>query len=264
MLKKFPNGILVTGGPLGNLHQFLLHHPDLVFESVFIQGGFAGSDCVPPENQLDKFKGKRTCPTFNFNGHIKGAHAMLSSPNIKKRHLISKDVCHSVYWSEYLQYLAQKFRSDSGPCWAMTIDAMGRYLQKKPDGKLLHDPLAACTAINPEIIKFCEVKCFVERGEWGSTPAQGSNTFISVGVNIDLFYSVFLDVPMPVLQKELIPYQEELSKMCQASVQAGPQKKGKQTKKARVQNSGWAESKNKPAGQPKKPTDQDDEAEGDF
>lgn len=35
---------------------------------MVIQGGFAGDGVVPADNQLEKFRGRVTCPTFNLNG----------------------------------------------------------------------------------------------------------------------------------------------------------------------------------------------------
>jgi len=258
-IQKYPEGYLVTGGPLGNLHDLLQNHPDVVLQKVFIQGGFAGAQCVPEDNQLPKFKGKKTCPTFNFNGHVAGAQAMLASTNIKQRFLISKDVCHSVAWDDNLHKLVTHFKSGTLPWWDMLITAMGTYLKKKPEGKLLHDPLAACTMIDQNIIKFCEVTCFRERGEWGSVPCEGTNTFISIGVDEPLFHSVMLDIPLKLLKTQMEEFKISTEKNRPATSQkAGtqpeqggdqdgdgtkpsPQKRQKPNppKKGRVQGGNW-------------------------
>jgi len=94
--KEYPSGTMVTGGPLGNLFLLLKEHPEVEIQEIFIQGGFAGANCVPYENQLEKFKGLVTCPTFNFNGHVSGAYALLSTRNIKKS-ILSQKMCVMVY-----------------------------------------------------------------------------------------------------------------------------------------------------------------------
>eukprot|EP01123_Difflugia_compressa_P005911 TRINITY_DN18027_c0_g1_i1.p1 TRINITY_DN18027_c0_g1~~TRINITY_DN18027_c0_g1_i1.p1 ORF type:complete len:245 (+),score=43.44 TRINITY_DN18027_c0_g1_i1:96-737(+) len=193
-ISEFPRGTIITGGPLGNLYLLLKYHPTVQLETVFVQGGFAGANCVPLENQLPKFKHMYTCPTFNFSAHIPGANALLSSQQIFKKHLISKDVCHGVAWDQTFHSLAVHFKGNSSEIWKLLIAAMGSYKQKKSEGKMLHDPLAACTAIDPSIIQFCEVTVNRENGKWGSKPKEGTNTWISIGANKTKFYSVFLEV----------------------------------------------------------------------
>ncbi len=49
--------------------------------------------------------------------------------------------------------------------------------RKSPEcckGKLFHDPLAACCAIDSDIGQWAEVELFREKGQWGSTLAPGS------------------------------------------------------------------------------------------
>jgi pyrimidine-specific ribonucleoside hydrolase len=173
-------------------------------EHIFVQGGFAGANCVPPENQLAKFKGLYTCPTFNFSSHIQGAKALLDSSNIRSRYLVSKDVCHGVAWDREFHKVALKYKKNCSPIWDLLLDAMGSYLSKKSEGKLLHDPLAACACIDSSIITFCEVQVSRDtKGHWGSKPTPGTNTRISVGVDKQKFYSVFLDIDLDTIQSEL-------------------------------------------------------------
>lgn len=40
LCKKYPSGRLVTGGPLGNLHDLLVNHPEVELEETFVQGSF--------------------------------------------------------------------------------------------------------------------------------------------------------------------------------------------------------------------------------
>jgi len=69
---------------------------------------------------------------------------------------------------------------------------------------MLHDPLAAATAIDPSIITFCEVTVSRDKkGHWGSKPTVGTNTWISIGVNKVKFYSVFLEVEETQIEEYL-------------------------------------------------------------
>ena len=62
-------------------------------------------------------------------------------------------------------------------------------------GKKLHDPLAACCAIDESIGTFAEVELFRERGQWGSRLAPGSGTRIIVDYDHQRFLDVFTASP---------------------------------------------------------------------
>src|SRR5690606_15079424 len=103
-----PGVRLLTGAPLKNPHSLYKKYPETIIDYWIGQGGFAGDSVVPKEYRLSKFDGKETCDTFNFNGDIEGAKLLLSSPFIKNRHLISKNVCHGVFFKqEQLERLNQ-------------------------------------------------------------------------------------------------------------------------------------------------------------
>lgn len=61
---------------------------------------------------------------------------------------------------------------------------------QKRYGKKLHDPLAACCAIDPEIGTWREVELFRKRGEWGANLAPGSHTRIIIAHD----HARFIDV----------------------------------------------------------------------
>ena len=66
-----------------------------------------------------------------------------------------------------------------------------RIMQAKdmpPYGKKLHDPLAACCAIEPRIGTWREVELYREKGKWGSRLRQGSNTWIIIDYDAELFF----------------------------------------------------------------------------
>lgn len=58
-------------------------------------------------------------------------------------------------------------------------------------GKKLHDPLAACCAIERSIGVWVEVEMFRKRGGWGARLANDTNTFIITDYDPELFFEVF-------------------------------------------------------------------------
>ncbi|MEM9072293.1 MAG: nucleoside hydrolase [Myxococcota bacterium] len=61
----------------------------------------------------------------------------------------------------------------------------------EPVGKKLHDPLAACCAIDPTVGTWAEVELFREKGKWGSRLAPGSGCEILIDYDHDAFVQVF-------------------------------------------------------------------------
>ena len=57
-----------------------------------------------------------------------------------------------------------------------------------PYGKKLHDPLAACCAIEPRIGTWREVELFRKKGKWGSRLSAGSGTWIIIDYDPELFF----------------------------------------------------------------------------
>jgi pyrimidine-specific ribonucleoside hydrolase len=181
---------LITGAPLKNLGAALrLGGDDFRLGRLVAQGGFAGEGVVPPERQLDKFKGRVTCPTFNLNGDPKSALAALAHPGIGVRRFVSKNVCHGVVYDKAMheRFAAVKDGSRSlGLIW----QGMEKYLRGRAEGKAFHDPLAACCAIDESIGTWTEVELYREKGEWGSRLCPGSRTWIITGHDHERFLSV--------------------------------------------------------------------------
>ena len=185
--RQSPALCLVTGGPLTNVARFLeAQRPEV--RAITVQGGFAGDSVVPAALRLDKFAGRETCPTFNMNGNVKAARTVLAHPEFGVRRLVSKNVCHGIAWDRQMHQRMGRRRAHPG--LAMVVEAMELYLERKPQGKLLHDPLAACVAIDPSIAHMREVEVYREKGEWGSRLTEGTGTFISVSVDRDGFERV--------------------------------------------------------------------------
>jgi len=189
MVDTHSNLNIVCGASLGNIGVLLDTNSNI--PKLVVQGGFAGDNIVAPEDVLDKFKGKTTCPTFNLNGDVQSALKVLNSININERWFVSKNVCHGVKYDMHMHNF-MKLHKHKNPGLDLIYNGMSKYLEKKPGGKAFHDPLAACCAINPDICKFEDVELYRQKGEWGSRKSYNHNAKISVRVDIDKFRSVLV------------------------------------------------------------------------
>ena len=178
------NTTLITGAPLKNLGSAIA----LNFHvgRWVAQGGFAGVGVIPCDQQLDKFKGLVTCPSYNLNGDPKSATSAIAYPGIAVKRFVSKNVCHRVCydWEIHAQLAAVKDKSLS---LSLIWQGMDIYLRDRPQGKLLHDPLAACCAIDESIASWAEVELFRHQGEWGAKLSPNSNTWIITDYDRDKF-----------------------------------------------------------------------------
>jgi pyrimidine-specific ribonucleoside hydrolase len=189
---------LITGGPLKNLGA-AMQIPGFRVGRLVVQGGFAGEGVVPREQQLEKFKGRATCPTFNLNGDPRSALAALAVPGIGARRFVSKNVCHGVVYDRAMHQALGDIKGGSrslGLIWqGMEVflnRKEGRHGARDEDGvgKMLHDPLAACCAIDEAVGSWAEVEIFRERGEWGARLRPGSGTWIITAYDRERFWSV--------------------------------------------------------------------------
>ncbi|HLO87126.1 MAG TPA: nucleoside hydrolase [Nostocaceae cyanobacterium] len=192
-INSYSDVVLLTGAPLQNLRLLLNNYPSIIIKRWVGQGGFAGDNVVPPEYRLPKFTGRETCPTFNFNGDIKGALTALTSEQILTRDIISKNVCHSVIYNQEFHERMQPFSEESAGL-NLIYQGMELYLNHRPEGKMFHDPLAACIAINCNIAQFAEVEIYRASGEWGSRLASGTNTFITISIDYEKFFQTLTHI----------------------------------------------------------------------
>jgi pyrimidine-specific ribonucleoside hydrolase len=194
-LMAHPAAVLLTGAPLHNLRLLLNRHPDARIARWVAQGGFAGDALVDPAHRLPKFAGRLTCPTFNFNGDPKATLAALASDRIGSRDLVSKNVTHGIAYDAAFHARLGPYR-DRAAGIALVHEAMTVYLAGRPEGKLLHDPLAACVAIDRTIATWREVEVYREHGEWGARAAAGTRTFITVAADRERFFATLVgDMP---------------------------------------------------------------------
>ncbi|MEZ4238563.1 MAG: nucleoside hydrolase [Myxococcota bacterium] len=165
-----PDTTLVTGAPLKNLGAVLRARPERdpgALGRVFVQGGFAGDDVVPFADRLPKFRGRVTCPSFNLNGDPKSALlAVERAAWFGDLRFVSKNVCHGVVWdAEVADAVAVGIGRATGR-WKRALQEIARCLAGM-DGKALHDPFAACCAIEPAIARWAPVVPYRAKGEWG-------------------------------------------------------------------------------------------------
>lgn len=159
---------LLTGAPLTNVHSALQQHAGGRFLWTWTcQGGFAGDNVVPPEHRLPKFNGRETCPTFNLNGDVEAARTLIQTERIRYKKFVTKNVCHGVFYDR-----AMHDRLPSGAHAGLDLlkEGMEVYFQRQPDGKALHDTIAAALAICPWAATWVEGKIFRRKGEWGTAP----------------------------------------------------------------------------------------------
>lgn len=198
---------LLTGAPLRNIHRA---HEALVDEPWFIdwvcQGGFAGANIVPPESQLEKFKGLLTCPTFNLNGDPKAALVLLTSPRMRHINMVSKNVCHGCIFGPQE---AEKLPKGAHAGLDLLLEGMQVYFQKvNPKGKALHDTIAAGLMLHPRSANWVQGEPYREKGKWGFRSMQelyGDSDlwwpkdverftrYITIGLNSEAIYQSWVE-----------------------------------------------------------------------
>lgn len=140
------------------------HLEDPLFKEWICQGGFVGSNMLPKEKQLEKFYGKTTCPTFNLNGDPKASLSLLGSNSFGEIRMVGKNVCHGFVFNDKD---ANSIAKGKHAGLDLMIEGLKVYCAKKPDGKAMHDILAALMLLNPEYGEWIEGEPFRSKGEWG-------------------------------------------------------------------------------------------------
>jgi inosine-uridine nucleoside N-ribohydrolase len=186
---------LITGAPLKNLGAAMQLEASngrrLRLREAVIQGGFAGEGIVPRERQLPKFAGRVTCGSFNLNGDPRTALEVQKHSGIHLRRFVSKNVCHGVIYDRTLHVLVAE-RKERSLGLQYIWQGMEHYLKRRPEGKIIHDLVAACCAIDSDIATWAEVELYRERGEWGARLAPGSGTWIIVDYDHARFLAILL------------------------------------------------------------------------
>jgi len=175
--------LIISGAPMKCMGQFFKNNPDAEIDLWVAQGGFAGDNIVPPEHRLKKFEGMTECPTFNFGG-CQEAINLLENTNIKKKILVSKNVCHGVIFNRSVLDL---YTPGENIGLNFIYRGMQKYLARKSCGKKFHDPLACVVAICEVLgldqpLHFEQVEMYKTKGKFGCVRSDSSNTFISTGM----------------------------------------------------------------------------------
>jgi len=182
---------LVTGAALTNVHEALqARGAKPFFQNWTCQGGFAGDNVVPPEFRLPKFEGRITCPTFNLNGDVPAAKALISTEAIPTKRFVTKNVCHGIIYDQSVQ-----LPDGAHPGLDLLKLGMLTYFQKHPNGKALHDVIAVALAINPSAATWVRGFPYREKGEWGTRP-DTDFTFVgepgpypvTIALDVEKFY----------------------------------------------------------------------------
>lgn len=135
---------------------------------------------MPRDLVLEKFVGpygaRETCPTWNLGGDVKAAETLLdprweTAPAIDIRRLVPKSVCHGIF---YTPEVHARVPRGAHPGLDLFKAGMDVYFRKKPEGKALHDVVAAAVAIRPSIGTWTQVCPFrdAKTGEWGCKAAE--------------------------------------------------------------------------------------------
>lgn len=210
LLRNRGDTTLITGAPLRNVKRaFDVWEPtaknerDYFYPFWTCQGGFAGSNVVPPERQLEKFKGRQTCPTFNLNGDPKAAKALLESPRMPFVSMVSKNVCHGIIFGPST---AARFPSHTHKGLELLLKGMRFYFENvEPKGKALHDVIAAGLTLKHTSATWARGEPYREKGEWGfrtweeihghelGRPMDDQARLITTGVNTDALYDSWID-----------------------------------------------------------------------
>jgi inosine-uridine nucleoside N-ribohydrolase len=191
VFKKRTSGCsLLTGGPLTNIQEINQHNQKnkrdgTIISSIFsewtCQGGFVGNNIVPDEEALEKFRGMDAVPTFNLNGDPKAALALtdqIYNPFHSIR-MVGKNVCHGFIFNKQD---VERLPKGAHPGLDVMIDGMEFYCRKKPEGKAMHDILAALMHIAPQAGRWVSGQPVRRKGKWGFEEAT-SNIRALVGVD---------------------------------------------------------------------------------
>ncbi len=187
---------LLTGGPLSNIGhlqdeweitQAWEHYKNPMFASWTCQGGFVGANIVPKDKQLPKFAGQITVPTFNLNGNPKAALSLLGGEMFGRIRMVGKNVCHGFIFNENdVNSLPKGKRAgldlliEGVKTYCSLQRKRGGACKKKPEGKAMHDILAAIMCIDPSCGEWVTGTPYREKGKWGFSEEGSVEALIGV------------------------------------------------------------------------------------
>lgn len=188
---------LLTGAALTNIYQaFLARGSGGFFKEWTCQGGFAGDNVVPEEHRLPKFAGRTTCPTFNLNGDVEAARALIQTSRFGLRRFVTKNVCHGIIYDRAMH---DRLPRGAHAGLDLLLEGMRVYFQRNPAGKALHDVIAAALAICPSAATWVRGSLYRHKGQWGTREwVEGWDNdgracdFITVALDVERFERVLV------------------------------------------------------------------------
>lgn len=96
---------------------------------------------------------------------------MLACRWFERTHRVSKNVCHGVVYDRTMHERLMAVKNPH-PGLLMVIRGMESYLQRRPQGKKFHDPLAVMCALDPSIGVWERVEPY---REWGCRKSDDPN-----------------------------------------------------------------------------------------
>lgn len=188
VLWRYPDCTVLVGAPPKTLGAVLAAENPPLIRRVVQQGGFAGDNLV--DDPLEKFRGRTTSPSFNLGGAWQETLTLLQSEAVARRVFVSKNVCHGVLWTPEIRDAILASGQPNRRGLQLLVGALEAYSALHPTGKALHDLVAAACAVEESTCRLQEAELYRVGGEWGAHQAQGSNTFISVGIDTKKFTSI--------------------------------------------------------------------------
>lgn len=162
--------IIFCGGALTKVAKFVKNNK---LDILVMNGGFAGTNIVTKGKELDKFKGRKKVRTYNFNMDVDSSLEVLSSENIDKIILVSKNVCHDsintiavLHKDEFLT----EYNLDSGK-------RLHDLLMAKEGINHLTNSSTICSYKNVNIV--CDRDSVDNMSKWGSELSETSKLLIS-------------------------------------------------------------------------------------
>ncbi|UJR34573.1 hypothetical protein I4U23_027349 [Adineta vaga] len=173
--------IIICGGPLSNIRK-AIESGKLQVGRLVIQGGFAGDNIIPPKKRIKRFNGQITSSAFNLDCDVESALIVLKDKTIREKFFVSKNVCHRVHYTRDTHKELELIKNKSFSLQEIHR-VMNIYLRRNDIyGKLFHDPLTACCAIDPTIGQWKDVELYYDENvkQWGSKIVEHPNVKIIV------------------------------------------------------------------------------------
>jgi inosine-uridine nucleoside N-ribohydrolase len=185
----------LTLGPPVALGRALMKDDKIILGTWVAQGGFAGVGVMEEDQVMDKFKNLVQCHTTNFNLAPKEALIALESPNVLKRYLVGKHICHGIIYDKEFHERLGKHDSQFAKLFHKIMSKI-YFNGGKQKNKKIHDILPCIMVLNRVICEFREVRMFFvenelkqESSEWGCYLEEGTNTFIATNYDKEMYFN---------------------------------------------------------------------------